>query len=362
MFDSVEYFRILTLKQRFIKTKRQQKETPLIQVKAITKQFGQHIAVERMNLSLKAGEIVGMLGLNGAGKSTTLRMLSGYIPPDTGAILINNIDIVKHPQQAKALIGYLPEGAPSYRDLTVWQMLNFLAGVHGLDEKQTQLRIAYVVDVLDLSAVLLKPIETLSKGFKRRVGLAQTLLHSPDVLLLDEPTDGLDPKQKLQVRALIRSLATAQKKASETGESSSGKAVLISTHHFEDVEALCDRVLVLHHGKLICDTTPAKLKRLYDPIILIIAFADHYLVDDNTRELFSKVAKVSLKEDNAIELTPLIPDISASEFKAEILGLTHQYRLPLIDFTLQQQSLESVFDKIVGSDTQPLNSVVGAGL
>ncbi|BDX07563.1 ABC transporter ATP-binding protein [Planctobacterium marinum] len=218
----------------------------MISVKNITKRFAQFTAVNRLSFDVNPGDVVGFLGPNGAGKSTSMKMITGFLPPDSGEVLVNGQSVTTSPQEVQQQIGYLPEGAPAYGDMTVLAFLNFIAEVRQIDAQLKSHRIADVVAKVELSAVLDKPIETLSKGFKRRVGLAQALIHDPAILILDEPTDGLDPNQKHQVRNLIKNLAK-------------DKIVIISTHILEEVTAVCNRVVIISDGEKCFDDTPQAL-------------------------------------------------------------------------------------------------------
>jgi ABC-2 type transport system ATP-binding protein len=193
------------------------------------------------------GEVVGFLGPNGAGKSTTMKMLTGFLEPDSGDILINNIDLKSHPLDAKQFIGYLPEGAPSYSDMEVSEFLSFVGKMRGINNKNIlKSRLDDMANQINLKDVWNRPIETLSKGFKRRVGIAQALIHDPDILILDEPTDGLDPNQKHEMRNLIKTI-------------SKNKAIVISTHILEEVEAVCSRAVIIANGKLLANEKPVNL-------------------------------------------------------------------------------------------------------
>ncbi|WAC43400.1 ATP-binding cassette domain-containing protein [Pseudomonas sp. SL4(2022)] len=219
----------------------------MIEIKNLTKRFAQHTAVDDLSFSVKPGEVLGFLGPNGAGKSTTMKMLTGFLAPTSGSASILGFDIQKDTLNAQRQIGYLPEGAPCYGDMTVRSFLEFIAEVRGFKGIEKRERVAKAVAQVELEAVLEQSIETLSKGFKRRVGLAQAILHDPKVLILDEPTDGLDPNQKHQVRKLIQSLAH-------------DKIVIISTHILEEVSAVCTRAVVIAHGKLLADGAPLELE------------------------------------------------------------------------------------------------------
>ncbi|MFZ3154222.1 ABC transporter ATP-binding protein [Pseudomonas sp.] len=233
----------------------------MIEIKNLTKRFAQHTAVDDLSFSVQPGEVLGFLGPNGAGKSTTMKMLTGFLAPTSGSASILGFDIQKDRLKAQRQIGYLPEGAPCYGDMTVRSFLEFIAEVRGFKGAAKHERVAKAVAQVELDAVLEQSIETLSKGFKRRVGLAQAILHDPKVLILDEPTDGLDPNQKHQVRKLIQSLAY-------------DKIVIISTHILEEVSAVCTRAVVIAHGKLLADGTPLELEsrsRYHQAVTLVAA-------------------------------------------------------------------------------------------
>lgn len=218
----------------------------MIQVENLSRQFGGFTAVDNLSFTVKPGEILGFLGPNGAGKSTTMKMLTGFLRPSSGRVLVFGHDIWQNPLPAKKIMGYLPEGAPSYGEMTVQGFLDFIAEVRGFHGAEKQRVIAMAVEKSALSDVLFQVIDTLSKGYRRRVGIAQAILHDPQVLILDEPTDGLDPNQKYHVRELIRNL-------------SQEKLVIVSTHILEEVSAVCTRAMIIAHGKLLVDDTPAAL-------------------------------------------------------------------------------------------------------
>jgi ABC-2 type transport system ATP-binding protein len=218
----------------------------MIEIRNLSKQFGALTAVNDLSFSVAEGEVLGFLGPNGAGKSTTMKMITGFLAPTSGKVLVCGLDIEKQGLEAKIIMGYLPEGAPCYGDMTVLCFLRFVAAIRRIPAANRQRAIDEVIQKVDLSGVLHQSIDTLSKGFKRRVGLAQALLHDPKILILDEPTDGLDPNQKYQVRQLIQDL-------------SRDKIVIVSTHILEEVTAVCTRAIIIHRGKLVVDDTPAGL-------------------------------------------------------------------------------------------------------
>ncbi|MCP1336626.1 ABC transporter ATP-binding protein [Futiania mangrovi] len=218
----------------------------MIRVSGLIKRFGARTAVDDVSFALERGDVMGFLGPNGAGKTTTMRMIAGFLAPDAGRVEVAGIDVVRAPRQAQALLGYLPEGAPAYGEMTPAALLSFQARARGVSGAAAGFAIARAMARTALEEVAEQRIDTLSKGFRRRVALAGAILHDPPVLVLDEPTDGLDPNQKREVRALIGALQA------ET-------AILISTHALEEVEAVCNRVAVIAGGQLVADTTPAML-------------------------------------------------------------------------------------------------------
>jgi len=221
----------------------------LIKVNQLTKKFGPFTAVENISFNLDRGEVLGFLGPNGAGKTTTMRMITGFLSPSSGDVLISNLNIQEFPLSAKKQIGYVPEGAPLYGEMTVLNFLKFIFNLRKNENFNDDKSIYIAIDKLGLEKVLYQQIETLSKGYKRRVGLAQAILHDPDILILDEPTDGLDPNQKHEVRRLIT-------------EMSSDKAIIISTHILEEVDAVCTRAMIISNGKMIIDKSPNELLKL----------------------------------------------------------------------------------------------------
>ena len=254
----------------------------MIEIKNLTKRFAHHTAVDGLSFQVRQGEVLGFLGPNGAGKSTTMKMLTGFLAPTSGTASVLGFDIQRDTLKAQQQIGYLPEGAPCYGDMTVRGFLEFIAEVRGFRGAEKKQRVLRAVAQVELDKVLEQSIETLSKGFKRRVGLAQAILHDPKVLILDEPTDGLDPNQKHQVRQLIQSLAA-------------DKIVIISTHILEEVSAVCTRAVVIAAGKLVADGTPLELesRSRYHQAVTLVA------TGELDREALAALPGVSAVEDNA---------------------------------------------------------------
>ena len=265
----------------------------MVEIQGLTKRFRALTAVDEVSFSVDRGEVLGFLGPNGAGKSTTMKMITGFLTPDAGSIRVAGRDVTEDPVAVKAGIGYLPEGAPLYADMTPRSFLGFVAEVRGLEPARRRSRIDEVIETVHIVSVLNQPIETLSKGFKRRVGLAQAILHDPEVLILDEPTDGLDPNQKHEVRNLIRGMARE-------------KVIILSTHILEEVEAVCTRALIISRGRLVSDTTPRELmerSRFHNALCIVV---DQALsaVDLEALEALPPAAsvEVSLRSESRTEL------------------------------------------------------------
>src|SRR4051794_8211302 len=223
----------------------------MITVRNLKKSFGSNTAVNGVSFTVETGEVLGFLGPNGAGKSTTMRMITGFIPPTEGEVTIGGFSIADDPIEAKRLIGYLPENAPSYADMTVHGFLNFAAELRGMATAERKTAVDRVVEMCFLQGVLHQSVETLSKGYRHRTCFAQSIIHDPQVLILDEPTDGLDPNQKHEVRGLIRKM----------GEK---KAIIFSTHILEEVDAVCSRAIIIDRGKIVANGTPQQLRQKSD--------------------------------------------------------------------------------------------------
>ncbi len=222
----------------------------LIEIEGLTKRFGAFTAVDAVSFTVAKGEVLGFLGPNGAGKSTTMRMLAGFMIPTAGTARLMGHDVQTDGVAARRVLGFLPEGAPTYGEMSVTGFLRFCARVRGYGGRELDERVRHALGLTRLESVRLQPVETLSKGFKRRVGLAQALLHDPPILVLDEPTDGLDPNQKHEVRALIQQMGPE-------------KAIIISTHILEEVDAVCTRAIVIASGRIVADATPEALRAMH---------------------------------------------------------------------------------------------------
>jgi len=236
-------------------------QAQMIRIENLVKAFGAKRAVDDVTFAVERGEVLGFLGPNGAGKSTTMRMITGFIPPTSGRVSVGGHDVAEAPLEAKRLIGYLPEAAPSYPDMTVQGFLSFAAELRGLDGDARKKAVGRAVERCFLASVLHQSIDTLSKGYKHRTCLAQALIHDPEVLILDEPTDGLDPNQKHEVRNLIRELGKT-------------KAIIFSTHILEEVDAACTRAIIIDRGRIVASGTPDELGRPLDEVFRRITLPD----------------------------------------------------------------------------------------
>ncbi len=307
----------------------------LIEAKGIRKSFGDFIAVDNVDLEVSRGEVIGFLGPNGAGKSTTMKILTGFLEPDSGDILINNIDLKSDPLKAKEFIGYLPEGAPSYSDMNVLEFLTFVGKMRGLNSNLLTTRLGEMANQISLKEVWNKPIETLSKGFKRRVGIAQALIHDPDILILDEPTDGLDPNQKHEMRNLIKTI-------------SKNKAIVISTHILEEVEAVCSRAMIIANGKLLVNETPANLEKQFTNKDIISIKVTNKIDSILAKNLKSSInyGDVKIEKVNKYTNKILVSDNKKTLDLNTVLKQVYKFKLNVIEASFIKSNLEEIFRKI----------------
>lgn len=299
-----------------------------IQVKDLTKIYGQQKAVDQISFEIKTGEIVGFVGPNGAGKSTTMKILTGFIPPSSGEAKINNLDLIENSLEIRKHIGYLPENNPLYLDMYVKEYLEFVAGIYKLGNK-TKSRIDEIVEQTGLSIERKKKIGALSKGYRQRVGLAQALIHNPGILILDEPTSGLDPNQIVEIRNLI----------SEVGKE---KTIMLSTHIMQEVEAICDRIIIINNGKIVADDTIDSIySYTQDKLSTVIVEFDK---EPNQKlleeiELVDKVAKIDDKNW-------LIQSSSKEDIRQNIFNFAVKSNLAVLSMQKKEKSLEEVFQEL----------------
>ncbi|HEY3897768.1 MAG TPA: ATP-binding cassette domain-containing protein [Chthoniobacter sp.] len=317
----------------------------MIKVSNLKKVFGPKIAVGGVSFAVEKGEVLGFLGPNGAGKSTTMRMITGFIPPTEGKITIGKYDMLDAPIAAKRLIGYLPENAPSYHDMTVRGFLDFIAELRGLSGEAKRRAVSRAVEMCFLQSVLHQSVETLSKGFRHRTCFAQSILHDPEVLILDEPTDGLDPNQKHEVRTLIRKM----------GET---KAIVFSTHILEEVEAVCSRAIIIDRGTIVANGTPAELKQRSaqaGAVTLRLSNGSAAQVKGKVDGLQAVERSVVLNESpTSIRAFPR-PQLAADDFCRTLGELALKERWPLVELRREEGRLDEVFRGITLPDTHRAN-------
>ncbi|HZO23539.1 MAG TPA: ABC transporter ATP-binding protein [Steroidobacteraceae bacterium] len=305
----------------------------MIKTEHLSKRYDALVAVDDVTFQVGPGEVLGFLGPNGAGKTTTMRMLAGFVTPSAGRASICGHDIESDPLAAKASLGYLPEGAPTYGEMTVRSFLDFIADLRQLEGERRRARLDYVIERLQLSSVLEQTIETLSKGFRRRVGLAQAIVHDPPVLVLDEPTDGLDPNQKHEVRTLINEMAR-------------DKIIVISTHILEEVNAVCTRAIIIARGRIVADDTPVALagkSRYHNAVSLQLERADQLEAAREAVRSLPSVAEIEVSERDA-RITAL-PRAGATLLPA-LSELASRQGLKLKELHLESGRLDEVFRTI----------------
>ena len=312
----------------------------MIEISNVTKRFGSLTAVDDISFSVGRGEVLGFLGPNGAGKSTTMKMVTGFLTPDEGTIRVSGVDIAADPVEVKRWIGYLPEGAPLYGEMTTRGFLQFIAGIRGFKGAEARRRIDSVTEKVSLGSVLEMPIDTLSKGFKRRVGLAQAILHDPRILILDEPTDGLDPNQKHEVRTLIRGM-------------SAEKVIVLSTHILEEVDAVCTRATIISNGRIVSDGTPEDLlrrSRTHNALRLVLAIADPTGVAETLHEV-DGVSRVEATErsDGALEL--LLLPAGRESLAGPVSEAVRANGWPVTEMRVERGRLDDVFRAITTGTT-----------
>ena len=314
----------------------------MIKVENLSKWFGSKRAVDNVSFGVEKGEVLGFLGPNGAGKSTTMRMITGFLPPDSGDVSIGGHSITDKPIRAKSLMGYLPENAPAYGDMTVTAFLKFVASMRGIKGRAKEEAVDKVIETCFLQPVKYQTVETLSKGFLHRTCFAQSIIHDPDVLILDEPTDGLDPNQKHEVRNLIKRM----------GER---KAIVISTHILEEVDAVCSRVIIINNGKLVANGNPLELKaksKLAGSVLLTVTDRKYKEISEKLGNLSGVENVLCLKEDSGFCQVRVFPEDKAHSngllSKIYSAGIESQWNLS--ELHADEGRLDDVFRDITTSD------------
>ncbi len=307
----------------------------MIEIDSLTKNYGHHTVVDNLSFRCEPGEVLGFLGPNGAGKSTTMKMITGFVTPTSGRASVCGHDIEDDALAARRRLGYLPEGAPCYPEMTPASFLNFVADLRELDGSNRNKRLDDVIGKLHLGLVLNQTIDTLSTGFKRRVGLAQAILHDPDVLILDEPTDGLDPNQKHEVRELIRAMAK-------------DKLIVISTHILEEVDAVCSRAIIIAKGKILADDSPQKLaagSRYHNAVRIGLADGSKF---DEIRAAVELLGSVETTESDRDHHTITAIAASGQEPWRDVSDLVARNAWPVSSVQLEAGRLDEVFRQITG--------------
>jgi ABC-2 type transport system ATP-binding protein len=307
----------------------------MIHVENLTKYYNQLCAVDQINFDIQKGEILGLLGPNGAGKTTTLRMLTGYLQPSSGSIYIKGLSIDKHVLEIKKLLGYLPESAPLYHDMLVFDYLKYVAAIREIDSEQKLPRIRQLADLCGINEVMSQPIGELSKGYKQRVGLAHAMMNDPEVLIFDEPTSGLDPNQIVEIRKIIK----------EIGKE---KTIILSTHILSEAEATCDRIVIINQGQIVADDSTENLKQSVSSkniMHLCLQNADFKIVEANLSALdgvenVTKIREIDSKLDVSVTCQ------SAGDLRPDVYRKIKETDWILLDFHQETQTLENIFREL----------------
>ncbi len=311
----------------------------MIHVESLTKYFDNLCAVDQINFNIQKGEILGLLGPNGAGKTTTLRMLTGFLRPTSGSIRVKDYTIDEHPLEIKSLLGYLPESAPLYHDMLVFDYLNYVASIRKIEKNKKMSRIRELADLCGINEIMHRPIGELSKGYKQRVGLAHAMMSDPEILVLDEPTSGLDPNQIVEIRDIIKEIGKA-------------KTIIISTHILSEVEATCDRVVILNQGKIAADGTTETLRQgVSDECVINISLQSADLQSVGTElgsieQVTGIVEAHDMKGDDEDVLHVRLQCKSSSDLRGDIYRKIKQTDWTLLEFHHEAQSLENIFRKL----------------
>lgn len=307
----------------------------MIQVENLTKYYNQLCAVDQINFDIQKGEILGLLGPNGAGKTTTLRMLTGYLQPSSGSINIKGLSIDKHVLEIKKLLGYLPESAPLYHDMLVFDYLKYVAAIREIDSAQRLPRIRQLADLCGINEVMSQPIGELSKGYKQRVGLAHAMMNDPEVLIFDEPTSGLDPNQIVEIRKIIK----------EIGKE---KTIILSTHILSEAEATCDRIVIINQGQIVADGSTENLKQSLSSknmMHLCLQNADFKSVEANLSALDGVESVTKIRETDS-ELDVGVTCQSAGDLRPDVYRQIKETDWILLDFHQETQTLENIFREL----------------
>ena len=311
----------------------------MIQVENLTKYYSDLCAVNQISLEVKKGEIIGLLGPNGAGKTTTLRMLTGFLKPSDGNVNIMDYNIEEHPLEIKKILGYLPESAPLYHDMLVYDYLNYVADIRNLDNDRKRDRIRRLADLCGINEVMHKPVDELSKGYKQRVGLAHAMMNDPEILVLDEPTSGLDPNQIVEIRQIIKEIGRE-------------KTIILSTHILSEAEATCDRIIIINRGKIVADDSTENLKESAGDkkqIHLSLQNADYKSVDKLLSGI-EGITGVTREAESDEQLDVRVDCRAADDQRAAIYQEIKQTDWILLNFNQKTETLETIFRELTMED------------
>lgn len=299
-----------------------------LEVNRLTKTYGSQKALDEVSFVAEKGEVLGFLGPNGAGKSTTMKIATGFILPDQGDVLVNGLSVLQNPKEVSRLVGYLPEHNPLYHDMYIREFLDFIGGLYGLKGNILKNRIEELIPLCGLEVEAHKKISQLSKGYRQRVGLAKALIHDPEVIILDEPTTGLDPNQLVEIRKLIKNI-------------SANKTLILSTHIMQEVEAICDKVVIINKGKIVASDLLKNLKSEAGKSVLILETEESLLL-----EWFAPIGEITFSNsDKAIQLQ--VKDAAVA--RKELLQILQERNLTLVSIQLKEKNLESIFHQITQS-------------
>lgn len=307
-----------------------------LSVNHLTKTFGNQNAVQDLSFTVESGEVVGFLGPNGAGKSTTMKIATTFIPPTSGQVTVNGFDVMTHPLEVRKVIGYLPEHNPLYLDMYVHEYLNFVCRLFDIPHKKREKRIGEMIEMCGLTREQNKRIESLSKGYRQRVGLAQALIHDPSVLILDEPTTGLDPNQIIEIRNLIKQISRQ-------------KTVIFSTHIMQEVQAICDRVIVINQGEIVADDQLDNLMSRERGVSVVVEFDEPVKLDSlYTIEGVQSITEMGVNKFKVVSKGEV-------DLRARIFQFATENKLSLIGLKQEEGSLENIFRELTQSSVKDLN-------
>ncbi len=307
----------------------------MIEIKSLTKKFADTVVLDNINFEVKDGEILGFLGPNGAGKTTTMKIITSFWAPTKGTVVVNGIDVSKNPLEARKKIGYLPETVPLYDEMRVYEYLKFVAEIRGIKKNELKESIKRVVKDCGLSDVIRKPIDELSKGYRQRVGLAQAIIHNPEILILDEPTTGLDPNQIIEIRDLIKKIGKE-------------KTVILSTHILSEVDATCDRVVVINKGKIVGEGTPAELaQKVKSKNIIYIKIKGPKEEVVSKLKSINNISKIQTKDQEADDIYGYeIESSGENDIREELSNIIMKSGWGILEFSTKTASLEDVFREL----------------